>query len=345
MKRFIATFLAISLFLAGCSRSERTTADTPPTAVAPKGMAWIPGGEFVMGTDERDAYAHERPAHRVKVSGFWMDSTEVTNSAFRQFVEATGYVTVAERKPDWEEIRKSLPPGTPKPPDSLLVAGSLVFRKPDHPVVYNDISQWWVWTPGANWRHPEGPGSDLDGRWDHPVVHIAYEDAIAYCEWSGKRLPTEAEWEFASRGGLTRERYAWGAEFRLGGKLMANTYQGSFPVNNLSEDGFELTSPVKSFPANGYGLFDMIGNVWEWTNDYYDVNYYKALAAEGLAVDPKGPSQPFDPNEPFAIKRVTKGGSFLCADNYCVNYRPSARQGTSVDSGSSNIGFRTVKDR
>lgn len=338
--------VVLSVFLSFACSNKKTNGPVSaiPHVEPPPGMVWIPGGEFIMGTDEADAYEHERPAHRVRVSGFWMDATEVTNEQFKKFVDATGYITVAERKPSWEEMKASVPPGTPPPPDSLLVPGSLVFKKPDHPVMLNDYSQWWEWTPGACWKHPEGPGSNLEGRWNHPVVHIAYADAVAYCKWAGKRLPTEAEWEFASRGGKEIQRYGWGVEFTVNGKYMANTFQGSFPVNNLAEDGFEGTSPVKSFPPNEYGLYDMIGNVWEWTSDYYDVNYFKTLSRNALTDNPTGPPRSFDPNEPYAEKRVTKGGSFLCSDNYCVNYRPSARQGSSVDSGSSNIGFRTVKD-
>jgi sulfatase modifying factor 1 len=336
--------LAIGLVLVGGCHSGKSTEDRAgdAQAKAQPGMVWIPGGEFIMGTDDPESYEHERPAHTVRVSGFWMDETEVTNAQFKTFTEATHYLTVAERKPDWEELKKQVPPGVPKPADSLLVAGSLTFKKPSEPVVLNDYSLWWKWQPGADWRHPEGKGSDLEGRWNHPVVHVAYEDAMAYCQWAHKRLPTEAEWEFASRGGKQQERYGWGKEVTSNGKFMANTYQGSFPVSNTKEDGFESTAPVKSFPANPYGLYDIIGNVWEWTNDWYDVNYYKTLAAAQVTVNPRGPAKCYDPQEPYSQKRVSRGGSFLCASNYCVNYRPSARQGTAFDSGSSNIGFRCV---
>jgi formylglycine-generating enzyme len=330
------------LILSGCGLKKETT-DKQQRIDASDGMRWIPGGEFIMGTNDPESYETERPAHRVRVKGFWMDETEVTNAQFSAFVEATKYVTMAERKPVWEELQKQLPPGTPKPPDSLLVAGSLVFVQPTVSVTMNDFSQWWKWTPGADWRHPEGPHSTIKGKDNHPVVHIAYEDALAYCEWADKRLPTEAEWEFASRGGADQDRYSWGSEFNPKGKWMANTFQGSFPVKNVVEDGFEKSSPVKSFEANEYGLYDMIGNVWEWTSDWYDANYFQTLAV-GLAINPQGPEKPFDPNEPYAMKRVTKGGSYLCSSNYCVNYRPSARQGTSFDSGMSNVGFRCVRD-
>ena len=309
----------------------------------PAGMVWIPGGEFIMGTNDQQSYDHERPAHAVKVNGFWMDETEVTNKQFKDFVDATGYVTVAERKPDWKELKKQLPPGTPRPHDSLLVAGSLKFTPPDKPVMLNDYSQWWSWAPGVNWKRPEGEKSGLKARWNYPVVHIAYEDAVAYCKWAAKRLPTEAEWEFASQGGNEKLRYGWGNELAPQGRYMANIFQGSFPNHDLAQDGFSSTSPVKSFPPNQYGLYDMIGNVWEWTSDLYDPGYFTIISENSLSVNPKGPDKSFDPNEPYAVKYVTKGGSFLCASDYCTNYRPSARQATAFDSGQSHIGFRCVK--
>lgn len=297
-------------------------------------MVWIPGGNFTMGTDDDNAYDHERPAHQVHVDGFYISETEITNKQFKKFVDATRYKTIAERKPTWEDLKESLPPGSPPIPDSVLVPGSLVFFRPEAPVMLDDYSQWWVFVDGADWQHPEGPGSNLEGRWDHPVIHIAYEDAVAYCKWDGSRLPTEAEWELASRGAKRDDP---------NGKLVANTFQGAFPVADLKEDGFSGTAPVKSYPPNDFGLYDMVGNVWEWTSDLYAVDYYKTLDQK-IADNPAGPSKAFDPNEPYAVKRVTKGGSFLCASNYCSNYRPSARQASSIDSGSSNIGFRVVRD-
>jgi formylglycine-generating enzyme len=336
----ICFVISLSLIALSCGNK----AEEKPETFAQQEMVWIPPADFVMGTDEEEAYEHERPAHKVRLKGFWMSATEVTNAQFKKFVDASGYKTVAERKPTWEDLSKQLPPGTAPPPDDVLVAGSLVFVKPNHPVSLNDVSQWWHFVPHADWRHPEGPGSNLEGRWDHPVVHIAYEDAEAYCKWSGQRMPTEAEWEHASKGGKQQTRYGWGNELKPQGTSMANIFQGSFPMNNLKEDGFDRTSPVKSYPANEYGLYDMIGNVWEWTADLYDVGYYKQMADDSVTVAPRGSSQSFDPSEPYATKRVTKGGSFLCASDYCTNYRPSARQGSAVDSGSSNIGFRTVKD-
>lgn len=309
--------------------------------VAPVGMVWVPGGEFTMGTSEQESYLVERPAHRVKVDGFWMDRTEVTNKEFTKFVEATGYVTVAERKPDWEELKKQVPPGTPKPPDEMLQAGSLVFVRPASAVDLRDVGNWWHWVIGANWRHPEGPGSDLKGRENNPVVHVAWEDAAAYAKWAGKRLPTEAEWEFAARGGLENKRYAWGDELTPGGKYVANIFEGDFPNRDTAADGYSTLAPVASYPANQYGLYDMIGNAWEWCADWYSAVAYQT-AGDGQ-VNPQGPATFFDPEDPTAPKRVTKGGSFLCSDHYCVNYRPSARRGTAVDTGMSHLGFRCVK--
>jgi formylglycine-generating enzyme len=310
-----------------------------------EGMVWVPGGDFVAGTDDDTAYEHEHPAHSVRLRGFWMDATEVTNGQFKRFVDDTGYVTVAERSLSWDQLKEQLPPGTPKPHDSLFVPGAMVFHaSKNKPVLLNDYSQWWIWTPGANWKNPEGPGSSLQGRWDHPVVQIAYEDALAYCEWAGKRLPTEAEWEFAVRGGKEQYQYVSAKQLESKGKFMANYFQGSFPVKDLAEDGFAGTSPVKSFPPNAYGLYDMIGNVWEWTSDLYHIEYYTALSKNKITVNPRGPEVSFDPIEPGVKKYVTKGGSYLCASNYCSNYRSTARQGTAFDSGLSHIGFRCVKD-
>lgn len=308
---------------------------------APMGMVWVPGGEFTMGTNDEESYPAERPAHPVKVDGFWMDQMEVTNAQFTKFVEATGYITVAERKPDWEEIKKQVPPGTPKPPDEMLQAGSLVFVRPAGAVDLRNVGNWWHWVIGANWRHPEGPGSDLKGRENYPVVHVAWEDAAAYAKWAGKRLPTEAEWEFAARGGLENKRYAWGDELMPDGKYVANIFEGDFPNRDTAADGYSTLAPVAGYPANPYGLYDMIGNAWEWCADWYSTVAYQT-ASDGQ-VNPQGPGTFFDPEEPTAPKRVTKGGSFLCSDHYCVNYRPSARRGTAVDTGMSHIGFRCVK--
>lgn len=313
--------------------------------LAPPGMVWIPGGEFTMGSTDPLARRDESPVHRVRVDGFWMDKTEVTNAQFRAFVEATGYVTVAERAIDWEELKKQLPPGTPKPPDESLQPGSLVFTPPGRAVDPRDYSRWWSWVPGASWRHPEGPGSTIEGRDHYPVVHIAHDDALAYCAWAGKRLPTEAEWEFAARGGLDAKVNVWGDEPI--GPSRANTWQGEFPHRNTLEDGFAGAAPVGSFLPNGYGLHDMAGNVWEWCSDLYRADTYArrvaGLGPGGVAHNPAGPAASFDarnPHEP--VVRAQRGGSFLCNDSYCASYRPSARMGGAPDSGASHVGFRCV---
>ena len=311
------------------------------------GMVWIPGGEFIMGGDDPLARPDESPRHRVRVRGFWMDSTEVTNAQFRAFVEATGYVTIAERPVDWELLKLQLPEGTPKPADEMLQPGSLVFTPPDHAVDTSDFSQWWSWVHGASWRHPEGPESTIEGRDEHPVVHVAFEDAVAYCAWAGKRLPTEAEWEFAARGGLNRKVNVWGDEPI--DATRANTWQGEFPVRNTAEDGFAGAAPVKQFPPNGYGLYDTAGNVWEWCADYFRPDTYArrmlVTGPEGVSDNPTGPTKSLDPRNPYAPEsRVQRGGSFLCNDSYCASYRPSARMGTTPDSAASHVGFRCVND-
>ena len=315
----------------------------------PAGMVYIPGGEFSMGS--LDPVATEmfcggdepmndaRPIHRVSVDGFFMDATEVTNEEFDRFANATGYVTVAEREPTREEF--------PDAPEENLVAGSVVFSPPPKPVPLDDHYQWWAYVHGANWRHPEGPTSNLKGREKLPVVHIAYEDAEAYAKWSGKRLPTEAEFEFAARGGLTGKPYAWGDELKPGGKWPANIYQGKFPVKggDAGEDGFKGIAPVAQFRPNGYGLFDVGGNVWEWTSDWYRADYYSTLAEQGgIARNPHGPSSSLDPSEPDQPKRVQRGGSFLCTDEYCTRYMVGTRGKGEVGSASNHLGFRCVKD-
>lgn len=304
---------------------------------APKGMVWIPGGEFTMGTDDPRAMPNERPAHRVHVKGFWMDAHDVTNAEFRRFVQATGYITTAERKPKWENLQKQLPPGTPKPDSSQLVPGSLLFTPPSHPVSLRDMSAWWRWAPGVNWKHP--PGRD-----DYPVIHVSWDDATAYARWAGKRLPSEAEWEYAARGGAESNTYVWGSEFRPGNRHMANTYQGKFPLKDMGEDGYAGLSPVTAFPPNKFGLYDMAGNVWQWCADWYRADAHESAKKLGIAKNPPGPSTSLDPSEPYAAKRVLKGGSFLCNASYCASYRPSARRGGSPDTGSSHTGFRCAKD-
>lgn len=307
------------------------------------GMVLIPGGTFDMGGDNDQASADEYPKHRVTVKPFYMDVTEVTNAEFRRFVEATGYVTTAERKPNWEELKKTLPPGTPKPDDSLLIAAALVFTPSNGPVDLNDYAQWWRWVGGADWKHPEGPQSNIVGKDDQPVVQVSWYDANAYCKWAGKRLPTEAEWEFAARGGLSNNIYPWGNEPLDQGKQKANTWNGKFPYRNDLTDGYYTLAPVKRYPCNGYGLYDMSGNVWEWCYDLYDHDYYSTLAGK-TTNDPKGPAKSNDPQEPFAIKRVLRGGSFLCNESYCSGYRVARRMKSSPDTGLEHTGFRCVKD-
>ena len=317
----------------------------PDGLPAPEGMVWVSGATFKQGAAAADkiAMGHEKPAIDVLVDGFFMDATEVTNKQFSEFVEATNYVTIAERGIDWEELKKQVPPGTPKPHDSILQPGSLTFKKSKSPIAnLYDFSQWWNWTIGANWQHPNGPESTIKGKEDYPVVQIAYEDALAYCEWANRRLPTEAEWELASRAGSYGTIYNWGNDVSVLSEK-ANTWEGDFPVNNSKTDGFELRAPVKSYPANAYGIYDMAGNVWEWTSDWYNANYYKEMNGQHtVLINPRGANSPFTPNNPLAKEKVIKGGSFLCSNSYCASYRVSARMGSSMDSSLEHIGFRTV---
>ena len=314
-----------------------------PAAIAAPGppprkrMTWVPGGEFLMGSE--DFYPEERPVHRVGVDGFWMDEYQVTNIEFRRFVKATGYVTVAERPLN--------PADYPEADPALLVPGSLVFQKTRGPVDLSDYRAWWAYVPGACWRHPDGPGSDLAGLDRHPAVHVAYDDAEAYARWARKDLPSEAEWEFAARGGLASKAFVWGDEFSPGGKLLANTWQGAFPWQNLALDGYEGTAPVGSYPPNGYGLFDMAGNVWEWTSDFFTPHHPEAAETaccvphNPRVVSPEGSFRAGEPGAQIP-RRVLKGGSHLCAPNYCLRYRPAARQGETVETSTGHIGFRCI---
>jgi sulfatase modifying factor 1 len=328
--------LVTPVLLLCCTNAEnkaRLQGENPP-AESPKvdsKMVWIPGGDFIMGTDDPD-FTDAHPKHTVSLKGFWMDAHEVTNAQFATFVNATGYITYAELPLD--------PKDYPGVPVEKLVPGSAVFTPPSVKVDKNDILQWWAYVPGANWKHPLGPGSSIQGREQDPAVHIAYVDAVAYAAWAGKRLPTEAEWEFAAQAGRGNNKYYWGTEQKPGGKWVANIFQGAFPGHNTLEDGFGGIAPVKKFLPNPYGLYDMEGNVWEWCNDFYRPDYYKNSSGE----NPQGPSDSYDPEDPGTVKRVQRGGSFLCSDEYCVRYKAGSRGKGEVTSGSNNLGFRCVKD-
>ncbi len=317
---------------------------TSPPGPAPQGMVWIPGGEFTMGCEDPrgsacggpDPMNDSRPLHRVYVDGFWMDATEVTNEQFARFVDATGYVTVAEQKPTQEEF--------PDAPPENLVAGSTVFTPSTGSIPLDNHYRWWRYQEGASWRHPEGPDSDTVGRGGYPVVQVAFEDAVAYANWAGKRLPTEAEWEFAARGGRSGEAYPWGSEFTPSGKFMANTYQGRFPVKDEGKDGFQGVAPVATYSPNAYGLYDVAGNVWEWVSDWYRPDTYAKRASSNSVVrNPRGPDSPWDPAEPNDKKRVHRGGSYLCNEQYCARFRLGTRGKGEERTGSNHLGFRCIK--
>ncbi|MFH6997245.1 formylglycine-generating enzyme family protein [Flavobacterium sp. FlaQc-57] len=316
-----------------------------PASKAPKGMVWIPGGEFSMGSNVEDeslcslkgVTKDAAPIHRVYVDGYYMDETEVTNEEFAKFVKATGYITVAEQKPTKEEF--------PTAAEEDLVAGSVIFSPTAAAVNLNNFLQWWNYIGGTDWKHPLGPESSIKGKEKYPVVHVAYEDAAAYAKWAGKRLPTEAEWEFAARGGKTGEIYAWGNTLKPNGKFQANIYQGHFPIKDgdTGEDGFKGIAPVKQYAPNSYGLYDVAGNVWEWTNDWYSNTYYDTLSKNGVAKNPQGPDSSNDPSEPDQPKKVHRGGSFLCTDQYCTRYMVGTRGKGEVRSAANHLGFRCVK--
>ncbi|MDE5439106.1 formylglycine-generating enzyme family protein [Elizabethkingia meningoseptica] len=335
------------------SAQHKANTDSAPVSLqgksnipgVPYGMALIPAGSFNMGSNGDEwAREWEFPQHEVSVKSFYMDIHEVTNAEFEKFVKATGYVTTAEKPVDWETMKKELPPDTPKPSDEDLMPGSMVFAAPESVNGLQDYSQWWRWVKGADWRHPLGPKSDIKGKENHPVVHVSYYDAMAYAQWIGKRLPTEAEWEWAARGGFSNKIYPWGDEHISKGAAKANYWSGEFPVKNTEADGFYYTAPVGSFPPNNYGLYDMAGNVWEMCSDWFSENYYQSFSSNKPVSNPKGPSKPYYPSEPFASKRVVRGGSFLCNDSYCASYRVSARMPSSEDTGMIHTGFRLVKD-
>ena len=347
----ITSFLGcMTLVLSGCRGDGTSTTEGEKAAPAllseipPKkdGMLLIPGGILSMGGDNEQADRNEFPKHQVEISSFWMDETEVTNAQFAAFVKATGYVTVAERPVVWDEMKKELPPDTPKPPDSLLQPGALVFHQTEQPVPLDNPARWWQWTIGADWRHPEGQESSIADKMDHPVVQVAWEDAMAYAEWAGKRLPTEAEWEWAARGGKENTIYPWGNESVNEGAARANFWQGLFPYQNELSDGYFTTAPVKSFLPNDYGLYDMAGNVWEWCNDWFDYAFYQKTAAR--KANTQGPDRAFNPYLPHQQEKVMRGGSFLCNDDYCSGYRNARRMGSSVDTGLNHAGFRCARD-
>jgi len=341
MSDFFKVFILISAMFFSCANNQK---DKSISFETPDGMVWVEGKSYTKGAKQNDGYAmiREKPSHEVYIDGFYIDITEVTNNQFQKFVNETGYLTIAEREIDWDDIKKSLPPGTPKPHDSILQPGSLIFNDQIKTVDnMENYFQWWRWQIGANWKAPKGPGSNIENKGDFPVVHIAYEDAIAYCDWANRRLPTEAEWESAAQGNYKNAVFTWGDKVDLL-NLNANTWQGDFPVKNEAKDGFEMIAPVKSFPPNSIGIFDMIGNVWEITDDLFNVNYYSELSTESELKNIKGASTCYNPSNPYEKQHVMKGGSFLCHDSYCASYRISARMGVSIDSGSDHTGFRTV---
>ena len=332
--------LLVAVFAANrsSSHSQHATAE----------MVLIPGGEFMMGSDGRLAKNNERPAHKVILSPFWIAKTDVTNAQFAEFVLATGYITTAEQKPDWETLKVQLLPGTPRPSDQQLVPGAMVFVGTKTAVPLDDPSRWWRFIPTADWRHPQGPGSNIIGKEDYPVVQVSYLDAQAYAQWAGKRLPTEAEWEFAARGGLEQTDFIWGNELHPQGKQMANTFAGAqFPIVDEVSQAKIGVSKVGSYPANGYGLYDMAGNAWQWVADWYRADAFVLAAAATVQLNPQGPADSFDPahaNMPVnAPRRVIRGGSFLCDPNFCMSYRPSARRGVDPYNPMAHVSFRLAK--
>lgn len=345
MNKIIYSVLLTFLFLCSCRQPAKSPIVKIPNGVKPpKGMVWIPGGTFTQGAVQNDSLAlpREKPSFQVQIDGFFMDITEVTNQQFATFVKETHYVTTAERPIRWEELKKQVPAGTPKPHDSLLQPGSLIFIKPQQPMSSCcDYSQWWLWKNGVNWKHPYGKGSNIEGKENYPVVHISYKDAEAYCQWAGKRLPTEAEWEYAAKGGNNNRIFTWNNKSDV--SKNANTWNGVFPATNTQEDGFESVAPVKSYQPNAYGLYDMIGNVWEWTSDWYSEKYYKETALRNKTlINPTGAKEAYNSRNLLTQEKIIKGGSYLCHKSYCASYRISARMSNTVDSSTEHLGFRTV---
>ena len=344
-KVYILYFLFILIF-SSCAQYKEN--------IELQSMTFIPAGEFDMGGENADfmndwplsaqSRSDERPVHKVKISNFWISTTLVTNKEFKEFIDATGYITTAEVSPKLEDIMKSLPPGSREPSKEFLVPGSMVFNAPKNKVSLNNPLSWWSWVPGANWKNPEGPNSNIINRMDHPVVHVSYYDAKAYANWKGMSLPTESQWEYAARGGENQKTFIWGNTPLENMNTVINIWEGIFPNLNTKIDGYVTTSPVEAFPPNKYGLYDMSGNVWEWVLDWYDVKAYEIRSKNDISIDPQGPQESFDPYEPYIQKRVIRGGSFLCNDDYCSGYRPAARMKNSPDTSSNHIGFRIVKN-
>ncbi len=338
LKDSIIICVVLVMIIHGCTKHSSQRSQT----IGYEAMKLIPGGTFEMGGNDPQASADEFPRHMVTVDSFYMDIHEVTNGQFAKFVASTNYITIAEKNINWEKMKIDLPVGTPKPAENILQAGSVVFRATNGPVSLNDESQWWAWTIGANWKHPTGPGSSIENLMDHPVIHVAWDDAVAYAQWAGKRLPTEAEWEWAARGGLDNPIYPWGNVSADKSSAKANFWQGMFPYENTVQDGFYGTAPVMSYMPNGYGLYDMAGNVWEWCNDLYHYDSYTMDAEKEICINPTGPDSSLDPYEPLMSKRIIRGGSYLCNDSYCSGYRVSRRMRSSQDTGLSHTGFRCV---
>jgi len=337
----INQLLVCASFVALLSCKENTTRDQIKVETPP-GMVWVEAKTFIRGAKDSDAFAlpREKPAHQVKVDGFFIDQTEVTNKQFAEFVAQTNYITVAERAIDWEELKKTLPPDTPKPHDSLLQPGCLVFNKNLNPEQVENLG-WWSWQIGTSWKHPEGPESNIIGKENYPVVHIALEDALAYCKWANRRLPTEAEWEAAAQGTNQNTIFTWGDDAAVLNQN-ANTWQGVFPTQNAAKDGFAFIAPVKSYPPNSIGIYDLLGNVWEITSDKFNVDYYNQIDTNTVQVNPQGATTYGKLENVIQTENVIKGGSFLCHDSYCASFRISARMGMSHDSGAAHIGFRTM---
>ena len=362
------TLVSLILFCSSCEKSKNdleqneilSCCENIPSRIGTNAnilkdnMVWIPDGEFTMGAEVADfmnnwpfsarSRVDERPLHRVKLDGFWISRTPVTNQEFKNFVDSTGYITTAEKPIKLEDIMKGLPPGTPPPEKQSLEPSSMVFTSPERTIQINNVLSWWRWQKDANWRQPEGPGSSIENRMDHPVVQISYYDALAYADWKEMSLPTEAQWEYAARGGHEQQMFTWGNTPIDNTNPQINIWQGSFPYNNTLNDGYEATSPVTAFPPNDYGLYDMSGNVWEWVTDWYHNREYSMRLSLGTVENPIGPKTSYDPDEPYLAKRVIRGGSFLCNDSYCSGYRPGARMKTSPDSSANHTGFRVVKN-